>query len=101
MTDNTPPSPTDPAEPPQAPLSGRGWIVVLTSIAAVLVVLAGGGYLLNRALADDASVAGSAAPGAGPTRPYSSTSTAPRWRPATSSHSAPGARSIPVSRVYG
>ncbi|WP_137874886.1 hypothetical protein [Rhodococcus sp. Q] len=62
MTDNTPPSPTDPAEPPQAPLSGRGWLVVLTSIAAVLVVLAGGGYLLNRALSDDSSVAGSAAP---------------------------------------
>ncbi|MFD4292709.1 hypothetical protein ACFWPA_07940 [Rhodococcus sp. NPDC058505] len=62
MTDSTP-TPAAPPEPPRPPLSGRGWAVVLTSIAAVLAVLAGGGYLINRALTDDTgAVAGSAAP---------------------------------------
>lgn len=62
MTSSPTPS-SGPPEAPRPPLSVRGWIVVLAATAAVLTVLAGGGYLLNRALADDAAtVAGSAEP---------------------------------------
>lgn len=71
MTDSAPPSTApDPAnpepptpEPPRPPLSVRGWLVVLTAAAAVLCLLAGGGYLINRALADAnlSTVTGSAA----------------------------------------
>lgn len=63
MTDSTSPTPSGPPEPSRPPLSVAGWIVVLTAIAAVLALLVGGGYLLNRALADDpGTVAGSATP---------------------------------------
>ncbi|MGW4478609.1 NADase-type glycan-binding domain-containing protein [Rhodococcus triatomae] len=65
MTDSTPPAPTDPEDQPRPPLSKRGWLLVLASVAAVLALLAGGGYLLNRALTDNVSeVAGSAEPAA-------------------------------------
>ncbi|MFF0814280.1 hypothetical protein ACFYVR_03835 [Rhodococcus sp. NPDC003318] len=63
MTASAPTPPPGPPESGGPPLSVRGWLVVLTAIAAVLAVLAGGGWLLNQALADDTgTVAGSAAP---------------------------------------
>ncbi|MFC9788012.1 NADase-type glycan-binding domain-containing protein [Rhodococcus sp. NPDC127528] len=72
MTDSAPPPPATPpplTPPPyRPPLSVRGWLVVLTSVAAVVALLAGGGYLLNRTLSQNSStVAGSAAPDSGGT----------------------------------
>lgn len=61
-----PPPPFAPGPPPplRQPLSGRTWLIVLTSIAAVLALLGGGGYLLNRTL-DDRNTDGSAEPDSG------------------------------------
>ena len=61
-----PPPPFTPGPPPplRQPLSGRTWLILLTSIAAVLALLGGGGYLVNRTL-DDRNTDGSAEPDSG------------------------------------